>query len=833
MRVWIRAALAGIAIVLAPSLHAGEPPAFAFVAKPGAIEISIRGEPFATYVFRDPEIPRPYFAHVRAPGGIQVTRHHPPSEGDPQDHATLHPGIWLAFGDLSGHDSWRLKARVESEGIVEGPSLAADRASFTVRNRYLATGGKDAVCIETCRYAIAIRPQGILLVADSRFVSDRAEFFFGDQEEMGLGIRVATSIAVKTGKGGRILDASGRVNEKEVWGKSAEWIDYSGPIGDRSAGMMVVPDPANFRPSWFHARDYGFIAANPFGRKALARGEESKLVIEKGETFRLRFAILIHASPSAAEFDAKAAFEEAKEVLSSTRCTPAIIPQPLALKLKDGEFRISGKTQVIAAGGATAEAVKLIDALAPAMGFRLPLLDGSSPGTGAICLSLAPSLKSDLGDEGHALNVATERIELRAAAPAGLFYGVQTLRQLLPPDIYRAAPVPGIEWTVPCVEITDHPRFCWRGLLIDPARHFIPKRDVMKFIDAMALHKFNRLQIHFTDGQGWRIEIRKYPLLAEVGSRMHNTMDQRLDGARIYGGFYTQADIRELVSYAAERHITIVPEIEMPHHAGAAIVAYPKIGFAPEELAALPPAERWAKAGNTVVPRPETVAFFQDVLDEIVELFPSPYIHIGGDEADASIWAGLPDMKRLMSQKGLADVHELHSWFIKQMDTHLAKRGRRLVGWDEILQGGLAEGATVMSWRGIQGGILAAQAGHDVVMAPTSHTYFDYRQGPGEPEAFGGSEITLKTVYAFEPIPEALTPEQAKHILGGQAQLWGELIPNERHREYMTYPRACALIETIWSPKAHRNCEGFIERLKTHLRRLDAADVHYRRLEGS
>ncbi|MBN1421659.1 MAG: PmoA family protein [Planctomycetes bacterium] len=319
MRDRIRAAIGALVLIHCPALRAGESRAFAFVAKPGALQISVRGEPFATYVFRDPEISRPYFARVRARGGVQVTRNHPPREGDPQDHATFHPGIWLAFGDLSGHDSWRLKARVESDGIVEGPDAGEDRASFTVRNRYLTTDGEAVACMETCRYTFADRPAGILLVADSRFVSDRAPFRFGDQEEMGLGIRVATSIAVKTGEGGRILDAAGRVNEKGVWGKSAEWIDYAGPIGDRFAGMMIVPDPANFRPCWFHARDYGFIAANPFGRKALAGGETSRVAVEKGETFRLRFAVLVHASASAADFDAKAAYEDAKAWLAETR----------------------------------------------------------------------------------------------------------------------------------------------------------------------------------------------------------------------------------------------------------------------------------------------------------------------------------------------------------------------------------------------------------------------------------------------------------------------------------------------------------------------------------
>jgi len=514
--------------------------------------------------------------------------------------------------------------------------------------------------------------------------------------------------------------------------------------------------------------------------------------------------------------------------------SPSIIPQPVEMTVGQGEFKITSATQVVATGKAGGEAVKLADALAPAMGFRLAVVEAPGAKANVIALSLDASLAKTLGAEGYALTVTTQRIDLRAAAPAGLFYGVQTLRQLLPVAVFLNAPVADANWALPCVTITDSPRFTWRGLLIDPARHFIPKRDMMRFIDAMAMHKFNRLQIHLTDGQGWRVEIKKYPLLTKVGSHMHNSMSHKRDLAKIYGGFYTQADIRELVRYAADRHVTIIPEIEMPYHAGSAIVAYPMLGFAPERLAAMAPQQRWGKTGNLVVPRPQTVAFMKDVLDEVCELFPSKHIHIGGDEANAASWAKLPDVQKQMKRLKLADVHELHSWFIKQMDAHLTKRGRRLVGWDEILQGGLAEGATVMSWRGIKGGIAAAQSGHDVVMAPTSHTYFDYRQAAdkaSEPPALGNAVITVEKVYQFEPIPQALTAAQAKHILGGQAQLWGEYIPNERHREYLAYPRACALIETIWSPKLHRDYAKFSKRLTHHAKRLQAAGIFFRPLD--
>jgi len=510
----------------------------------------------------------------------------------------------------------------------------------------------------------------------------------------------------------------------------------------------------------------------------------------------------------------------------------ALIPQPVHMEVSDGTFEVGPATKVIASGPAKAEGGKLIEALAPAMGFRLKLVNGGAD-QNAIVLSLDAALKEQLGAEGYKLTVTPKRIDIRSADLPGLFYGSETVRQLLPVEVYRPAKVEGTQWSVPCVKITDYPRFGWRGLLIDPARHFIPKEDMLRFIDAMAAHKFNRLQVHFTDNQGWRLEIRRYPKLTEIGSKMDYSR-RRDDDGRYVGGFYTQNDIREIVHYAADRHITVVPEIEMPFHTGAAIVAYPELGIKTGHLAELPPEQRWDKTKGLIAPRPETVAFLQDVLSEVIELFPSKYIHIGGDEANTEHWAGDSEMQAQMKRLKLKDAHELHSWFIKQMDTFLTKNERRLVGWDEILQGGLAEGATVMSWRGMQGGITAARAGHDVVMAPTSHTYFDYYQGPkqNEPRAIGGF-IPVEKVYEFEPVPAELTAEQARHILGGQGQLWGEFIPNREHREYMAFPRACALSEVLWSPKDKQSFKSFLSRLMEHLERLRIASVNSRPLDRS
>jgi len=515
--------------------------------------------------------------------------------------------------------------------------------------------------------------------------------------------------------------------------------------------------------------------------------------------------------------------------------TVKVVPLPVSVENGNGYFAITPSTQVFAQDKAAKEASKLIDSLAPAMGHRLRLLERASEEQNLIRLELESSLTEHLGDEGYELEVTVGSVTIRAAKPPGLFYGIQTLRQLLPPAIFEKEGVDGIEWSVPCVRIIDYPRFGWRGLLIDPARHFIPTEDVERFIDTMALHKFNRLQMHLTDDQGWRIEIRKYPKLTEIGAPMDfTTMRQPNTGAdgRRPGGFYSQQDIRHLVQYAADRHVTIVPEIEMPAHTGAAIVSYPRIGLYPAKLSSLAPSKRWTANERVLAPRPATVAFMQDVLTEVMELFPSRYIHIGGDEANTGHWAKSEEMQTLKQRLGCKGEAELHSWFIKQIDKFLTRNGRRLVGWDEIIQGGLASGAVVMSWRGQTGGVTAARSGHDVIMAPTSHTYFDYYQGPKEtePRAIGGN-IPLEKTYRFEPIAAELTDGQAKHVLGGQGQLWGEYMADQQHREYMAYPRAAALSEVLWSPRENRNYHEFVIRLTEHLKRLNAAEVNYRPLD--
>lgn len=516
----------------------------------------------------------------------------------------------------------------------------------------------------------------------------------------------------------------------------------------------------------------------------------------------------------------------------------AVIPRPTVLTPRTGAFHITAQTTIVADPMFTAVGSQFAREIAGATGFNLTV--ARSAATGARSIRLVRAVGADtgaLGAEGYQLDIAATGITVRAARPAGAFYALETLKQLLPPAIYRDAPIANTQWYAPAVHIEDAPRFQWRGAHLDVARHFMPKEFVKKYIDLLARHKLNRFHWHLTEDQGWRIEIKKYPRLTEIGSCREQTMippyqtdpAKRVYDGKRHCGFYTQEDVREIVAYAAARHITVVPEIEMPGHAQAAIAAYPQLGINPDTVLGL--REIWGVSAHILNADQSTVNFMQDVLREVLTLFPGQYIHVGGDEADKSLWKTSPKIQARIKELGLKDEHELQSWFIRQMDTFLTANNRRLVGWDEILEGGLAENATVMSWRGTAGGIDAAKAGHDVVMAPVSHTYFDYYQSRDrtkEPFAIGGF-LPLDTVYAFEPVPAVLTAEQAKHILGAQAQLWTEYIPNPKAAEYMAYPRLSALAEVVWTQKSRRDYADFSNRLQTHVRRLDAMDVNYRK----
>ncbi|MDH7599994.1 MAG: beta-N-acetylhexosaminidase [Sedimentisphaerales bacterium] len=507
----------------------------------------------------------------------------------------------------------------------------------------------------------------------------------------------------------------------------------------------------------------------------------------------------------------------------------SVVPRPSGIRLTEGRFVLGPDTQIVTDPQTDRLGQTLAAYLRPATGLALPVVK-SSGGDHAIVLSLDASLV-DLGPEGYRVSVDPNRVQIKALTQAGVFYGIQTLRQLLPPAIFSGKPVSGVEWVIPSVQIEDRPRFSWRGMHLDVARHFMPIEFIYKYIDLLAIHKMNRFHWHLTDDQGWRIEIKKYPRLTQVGAWRKETLigrpskQMQFDG-RPHGGFYTQEQIRQVVRYAKERFVTVVPEIEMPGHCQAALAAYPELGVTGRQVEVM---TYWGVSEDIMNPNEFTIRFMQDVLSEVMKLFDSPFIHIGGDEVPKAQWKASPEVQAMIKELGLQDEHELQSWFIRRMDSFLASYGRRLIGWDEILEGGLAPGATVMSWRGEAGGIAAAKADHDVVMAPNSHTYFDYYQADPntEPLAIGGY-LPLEKVYSYDPVPSSLTQDQARHILGVQGQVWTEYIPEPNKVEYMAFPRACALAEVAWTQRELKDIEDFKSRLRVHLQRLDAIGVNYR-----
>jgi hexosaminidase len=439
-------------------------------------------------------------------------------------------------------------------------------------------------------------------------------------------------------------------------------------------------------------------------------------------------------------------------------------------------------------------------------------------------INLSIVADSTLGKEGYTLSVKNDGVFIKANAGAGLFYGVQSLVQLISAD----------GKTVPFVEITDYPRFTYRGLHLDVGRHMFPKEFIKKYIDLMAKHKFNRFHWHLTEDQGWRIEIKKYPKLQEVAAFRKQTLighggsqnpNKQYDDIR-YGGFYSQEDIKEVVKYAAERYVTVVPEIELPGHSQAALSAYPNLGCTGGPYEA---ATKWGVFEDVYCAgKEETFKFIEGVIDEVVELFPGEYIHIGGDECPKTSWKKCPLCQKRIKAEGLKDEHELQSYFIQRVEKYVNSKGKKIIGWDEILEGGLAPNATVMSWRGEEGGIAAAKQHHDVMMTPGNWCYFDHYQDSSktEPLAIGGL-TTVKEVYSYEPLPPQLTADEAKYILGAQGNVWTEYMKTSDHVEYMVYPRACALAEVVWSPKEHRNYDAFVQRMKTHFTRLDEWKVNY------
>ncbi len=514
-----------------------------------------------------------------------------------------------------------------------------------------------------------------------------------------------------------------------------------------------------------------------------------------------------------------------------------IIPLPQSLEARKGAFTLKKDTRIYTPEGLAdweLPAQYLLAVTSTSTGYRLmsqPYKKFKEAKGNAIYFIQDANIVSD---EGYSLEVKPNAIMIRAKTAAGAFYGVQTLRQLFPPEFGGTHIHSSVKWVVPACLIQDAPRFAYRGMHLDAGRQFFQPAFVKKYIDMLAMHKLNTFHWHLTDDQGWRIEIKKYPELQHTASCRketlighYNEMPQRFDGKK-YCGFYTQKEIKDIVEYARKRFVTIIPEIEMPGHSLAALSAYPELGCTGGPYEA---ATKWGVfedvfcAGNE-----KTFAFLNDVMAEVCDLFPSTYIHIGGDECPKTRWEACEKCQKRMKDEGLKDAHELQSYFVRRMEKTLALHNRKIIGWDEILEGGIAPTATVMSWRGTEGGFAAAKAGHDAIMTPGSHCYFDfYQSDPSiEPLAIGGL-TTLERAYSYEPIPEGLSPEAAKHIIGAQGNVWTEYMPKSEQVEYMAFPRACALSEVVWSAKGKRSWTDFSKRIQVHMTRLDAVGLKFSR----
>lgn len=510
-----------------------------------------------------------------------------------------------------------------------------------------------------------------------------------------------------------------------------------------------------------------------------------------------------------------------------------LIPFPARFVGQNGQFNLTASTRVVTppATDASVKAVAqtFVNQIKAANGLALPVAATSPALAKGAHIFLSLNKKLNLGDEGYKLTVTPTRVTAEASTAKGLFYAAQTMRQLLPANPTPSAPGPQL--TMPACAITDKPRFSYRGLHLDVSRHFMPVSFVKKYIDLLAMHKQNTFHWHLTDDQGWRIEIKKYPKLTQVGSKRSETLigqyfqnyPQQFDGKPV-GGFYTQDEIRDVVKYAQSRFVTIVPEIEMPGHALAALSAYPELSCDPSKT--YQAATKWGVFDDVFCPSEKTFGFLQDVLTEVMTLFPGKLIHIGGDECPKTAWKNSAFCQELIRKNKLKDEHELQSYFIRRIEKFVNSKGRAIIGWDEILEGGLAPNATVMSWRGTEGGIAAAKQKHNVVMTPTGTCYMDYYQGNPitEPLAIGGY-LPLDQVYAYEPMPTELTPAEQKYVLGVQGNIWTEYTPTPEAVEYMVYPRAIAIAELGWMQAGPHNFEDFAQRLKNHLPKL--SNVNY------
>ena len=515
----------------------------------------------------------------------------------------------------------------------------------------------------------------------------------------------------------------------------------------------------------------------------------------------------------------------------SERDTLALIPVPQEMKVNSDSFTLTRNAAITLDQSNQALvgiAEYLNEKISPATGFEL-----SVEKHGKIEFKLVED--ASLGDEGYQLKVKHSDILITANKPAGIFYGVQTLLQMFPAEIKSKTVQPeDKKWTIPCAEITDKPQFPWRGLMLDVSRHWFTKEEVLKYIDELAEYKMNVFHWHLTDDQGWRLEIKSLPKLTEVGAWRAPRVGQWWQRERqqpgeetTYGGFYTQEDVKEVLAYAAKRYVRVIPEIDVPGHSVAALVAYPELACMKAPDAVNVGNKFYGEDENTLcIGKDYTFEFMDKVLTEVAALFPDEYVHIGGDECFKGFWHKCPRCQARMKAENLKNEEELQSYFIHRMGDLLKSKGKKLVGWDEILEGGLAPDANVMSWRGMEGGIKAAKAGHHVIMTPTEHCYLDLWQGEPSVEPDTYSMCRLKDSYSFNPVPEGVPAEM---VLGGQGNLWAESLPTFRHVEYMTWPRGWALSEVLWSGPAKTDWEKFWPRVEKHFVRADQADINYAR----
>jgi hexosaminidase len=527
---------------------------------------------------------------------------------------------------------------------------------------------------------------------------------------------------------------------------------------------------------------------------------------------------------------------------SSGDAALSLIPQPVSIVQTKGSLVLPHQLSIYTDNNAEVNRIANSLSLQLASNFyKVKVVPDKKPLAKAIHLYLVSD--KSIPADGYRLKISATGVSLSANSPSGIFYGVQTLLQLFPKEIVNKDGHTSVkQWSLPLVSIEDHPRFGWRGLMLDVTRHFFTVAQVKDYIDQMVKYKFNMLHLHLTDDQGWRIEIKSLPKLTEVGAwrvertGTFGTFPKPQPGEKpTYGGFYTHEDIKELVKYAADRFVNILPEIDVPGHSLAALASYPELSCIPGEYY-VSPGDRfmvWPGGGqhfyglidNTLCPANEKVYEFLDkVFTEVAQLFPFQYIHMGGDETARNFWEKDELIKALMKKENLKNLDEVQSYFVKRVEKIINSKGKKMIGWDEILQGGLAPNAAVMSWRGMSGGIEAAKSGHEVVMSPTDFVYIDYMQGDASIEPPVYSTLRLKKTYSFEPLPEGVNE---KLIKGGQANLWTEQVYNMRHAQYMTWPRALAVAEVLWSPKEKRNWNGFVPRVEKQFERMDAAQVKY------